>query len=274
MKDKVNILSLSLLTSTQCSKFINEVTALAQADEKVATLQKTLVDALSEANAELNDQIKIMRFDQLTADVEAQDKLRDKCFSSFTGLIRATKHYAPTEAMGLSSKRLNNLLKNYEVKPRMEWVEESKLIIELIDDLSSDEYSGDVKTLGLETWLKSLMHENDEFDRIRLKRQAEAVPTGGRHLKESRRAAETAYRDLVAQVNAHLLIADTADYDALTAQLNRTIESYKQVIAENKRSKTIARKKKDNPDLTPDPTPEPTPDPTPEPDEQTENEQK
>ena len=246
-------INLKRLNSQQSMEFITDFLKAAGENEKVAAKFTNPISSLQSANEELNRQIQMVGKSYLTVDVwEAKANL-SKAYSALYNTVRAMSIYPPSDAAALSLRRLLILLQTYGVDSDIETTTLKNMTANVIEDLSSDAYSGDVKTSGVEMLVKSLMHVHDVFSAKLLERTGKAILKGERHLKESRVKAEKSYRDLIGLINASVTMEATTDYDAFIDSWNLVVQYYKQtVIAANKRAKTISKNKKQEeaPDAT------------------------
>ena len=259
MSRKIDNINFRYLRSSQSLDYLMDCKKLTQNDEKVSEKFATLVTALGVAVDEFDQQLKNLKANALTKQVKAARQQMSKAFSVLSNLVTDMKIYSPSEAAAQSTHRLQLLFGEYQIKPRMEQVELYDLIYNLCDDLSSDAYVTDVKSLGLEMWVKALLHELDVFKTLLSQRTASQPAKGERHLSTSRTKAEKALRDLRDRMNAALSYESLTDCNTFVDSMNKLTQFYKQtVIASNKRSDTMEQnrqQKSDQPASESDSTP-------------------
>ncbi|MBQ8098658.1 MAG: hypothetical protein IJ244_03965 [Bacteroidaceae bacterium] len=255
MNKKVNHLSLTQLSSPQSLQFLMECKALVLNDEKVSTKVATELAVFQTAVDEFDDQLKLMQAYPLTKGLASAKKQMGKSFTALNGIVRAMNIHAPSEAMALSAHKLQLLIKTYQIDVTMNQMALLNLIYNLTTDLSSDSFIADVKLLGLELWVKSLIHEKESFEKLLNDRNATIRLKGTGHLVASRQKAEKAYIEMVEKLNALLITESTTDYDSFVDSLNLKIQYQKQiVIAQNKRAKTLAQNEGEKPSTSDDAT--------------------
>lgn len=248
MIQKVKSINVKKFTTAQSQQFLMNSYGHMTASEKLSEKFAADISAFQIANEEFDDQLKKLRVNLKTKDVVAAKKRVGKAYSVVHNMIRCLNIISPTDALAKSAYKMKLLIDNYQIKPKMDMSSLSDLIYNLTTDLSSDEYSADVKALGLDTWVKSLIHENDEYLKVMKNRTQEMLPKGTRHLWASRKKAEEAYRQVIQHLNAVLLVQDTTDYDSFVSTQNLEIQFQKQsVIGQNKRVKTLEEKQDKEP---------------------------
>ncbi|MBQ8099199.1 MAG: hypothetical protein IJ244_06715 [Bacteroidaceae bacterium] len=255
----IESINFSELHSPQVMQFIMDALTAAQADEKVSVKLETEISTMQKANEELDVQIKLVKTSDLTVEIKETKKQLGKIYSAMYNIVKSMNISAPSDAMSKSAYKLMLLLKSYGIRPSMEKMDLLNFIHNLTEDLSSDEYVSDVKALNLDLWVKALMHQHDELEKVTKKRTAAKPQRGTYHIWESRQKAITAYREFAAQVNALARVEKTTDYDAFIDAQNQRVMFYKQsVIASNKRADGKADSTTDTSDTTPGNAAEPT----------------
>ena len=243
---KIIAINFRLLRTAQSLQLLMDSCKLAKEDEKVSVKFAKQLSILSAAVDAFDVQLKIVKASEHTDAIADQKKKLGKSYSVLYNQVRSMNILTPTQEMADSVHRLKLLLGTYDIKRDMDTTELLNLTYNVTEDLSSEAYVSDVKALGLEVWVKLLMHEHDELEKLLGKRTVGIRPEGKSHLTASRYDAEAAYRELVGQVNVVSAMDDSTDYAAFIYGLNQRITYNKQtVIAGNKRVKTIAMKREE-----------------------------
>lgn len=179
-----------------------------------------------------------------TAQLEEDDKARDHVLVGLSEQVRGTlKHY--NAAVAKAAYRLNVLIDGYGDIKRQSYDKETASITNLLQDLRSDKYTGDVELLAITGWIDQLETANNTFVEHSTERYSEQAEKDAlTRLRTARLATDAAYKAVVERINAAVVYLKTDKFDPFVLQINARIDHYNTQVAQ--RRGRIAAKKDEN----------------------------
>jgi hypothetical protein len=101
----------------------------------------------------------------------------------------------------------------------------------LLQELKSEKYAADAKLVGIDTWAAELEVANNAFDAVNQERYDESAERSVLVLREVRQKIDTAYREMVARIEALFLLEETPESKDFITRLNVVIDRYKSLIS-------------------------------------------
>ena len=170
------------------------------------------------------------------------DNLRDAAWRGANAYIKAMMAH-PAEATRLAAGELRSLFGKYGDPTSLPQTEESGVLHNLIQDLNAVD-NNKLTAAAFAPWLTSLETCQANFlTSVQARTEEEASRTTG-VVKQSRLAADEAYRSLVEMVNALCMVNGDAPYATFIDHVNALIDRQKTVL--KSRSTKSAKKKDDN----------------------------
>jgi hypothetical protein len=174
--------------------------------------------------------LDIIRRSELTAEIEEQDRRRDAVYRGFVDTVKgATKHF--DAAKRSAALKILNVIEHYGNIAAKTLYAETAAIDDIARELETG-YATSLQTLGLEDWLAQLTAENTAFKTLVADRYAETAARPDVQMKAARKEVDAAFRALLNQVDALVLVNGSANYDAFIAALNAISERYKNILAQ------------------------------------------
>ena len=128
-----------------------------------------------------------------------------------------------------AAQRLERLLKDYNIDPKMQLDRETGLLLNLISDLETKS-AADVTALALTPVVQAMKQANDKLREVtRARANDRAVQIVGQ-LKQAQHASDEAYRTLIQKVNALAVVEGEADYADFISKMNEQVKHYKQEV--------------------------------------------
>lgn len=192
---------------------------------------KTALNAFDEA-------LKASATNPATAATTAADEARDASWRGINGYVSAmTAH--PTAVVAAQAAEAKALFAKYGDPTKLAQTEESGILHNLLQDL--DALSAETRTaLALDVWISDLRSKEEAFlDAAAQRTEQEAARQTG-IVKETRSAADDAYRSLTDTVNACALIEGDAKYATFIDHMNALIDRQKAIL--KSRSTKAAKK--------------------------------
>ena len=171
-----------------------------------------------------------------SADVE-----RDQSWRSINAYVKAMCSH-PTDDVASAATEAKSLFDKYGDPTSLAQTEESGVLHNLLQDLEAFD-SSKRTSLALDVWITDLKTKEEAFLAAAARRtEADAARQVG-IVKETRTAAESAYRSLVDTVNALAMINGDAEYATFIEHVNAVIERQKAIS----KARATRAKKEDEP---------------------------
>ena len=201
---------------------------------------ETKVNEFTTAVDAFDDALKASATNPATATATATDDARDASWRGGNNYLTAMCAYPDAEIAAYAAEA-KSLFDKYGDPTKLAQTEESGVLHNLLQDLEALD-SSKRTALNLDVWITDLKTKENAFLAAAAQRtEADATRQVG-IVKETRTAAETAYRSLVDTVNALAMINGDAEYATFIDHVNAMIERQKAI---SKARVTRAKKKED-----------------------------
>ena len=201
---------------------------------------ETKVNDFTTAVDAFDDALKASATNPATATATAADDARDASWRGGNNYLTAMCAYPDAEIAAYAAEA-KSLFDKYGDPTKLAQTEESGVLHNLLQDLEALD-SSKRTALNLDVWITDLKTKENAFLAAAAQRtEADAARQVG-IVKETRTAAETAYRSLVDTVNALAMINGDAEYATFIDHVNAMIERQKAI---SKARVTRAKKKED-----------------------------
>ena len=208
--------------------FITDTVGLATADAKVKTKVTAELTALQTALKAEDDALALSKANLLSKEIKAIDAERDKHYKALRKAIKFFLSHPDAEQVKAAA-RLEQLLKDYNIDPKMQLDRETGLLLNLISDLETKS-AADVTALALTPVVQAMKQANDKLREVtRARANDRAVQIVGQ-LKQAQHASAEAYRTLIQKVNALAVVEGEADYADFISKINEQMKHYKQEV--------------------------------------------
>ena len=201
---------------------------------------ETKVNEFTTAVDAFDDALKASATNPATATATATDDARDASWRGGNNYLTTMCAYPDAEIAAYAAEA-KSLFDKYGDPTKLAQTEESGVLHNLLQDLEALD-SSKRTALNLDVWITDLKTKEEAFLAAAAQRtEADAARQVG-IVKETRTAAETAYRSLVDTVNALAMINGDAEYATFIDHVNAMIERQKAI---SKARVTRAKKKED-----------------------------
>ena len=208
--------------------FITDTVGLATADAKVKTKVTAELTALQTALKAEDDALALSKANLLSGEIKTLDAERDKHYKALRKAIKFFLSHPDAELVK-AAQRLERLLKDYNIDPKMQLDRETGLLLNLISDLETKS-AADVTALSLTPVVQAMKQANDKLREVtRARANDRAVQIVGQ-LKQAQHASDEAYRALIQKVNALAVVEGEADYADFISKMNEQVKHYKQEV--------------------------------------------
>ena len=219
------------------------------------------------------EKFKLSQKSEFTDSLNQLDDMRD---NAYRGIKQIVGGYAkvPDAEIQQAAKALNQLITDYRINVDVQRDQESGLLSNFIADLDG-KCASHVQTLGMGKAVQVLKEANNQYIEVREVRTEERMHKEKKALETACAATDTAYRALIAMVNALAMVEGEADYADFIDYMNSLVNEYKaEVLNQPAKPSTPTQPEgegtggeeqpapggEEQPDPEPDPTPDPEPD--------------
>ena len=225
---EINGIDLAHMKSGAHFLFITDTVGLATADAKVKTKVTAELTALQTALKAEDDALALSKANLLSGEIKTLDTERDKHYKALRKAIKFFLSHPDAELVK-AAQRLERLLKDYNIDPKMQLDRETGLLLNLISDLETKS-AADVTALALTPVVQAMKQANEKLREVtRARANDRAVQIVGQ-LKQAQHASDEAYRTLVQKVNALAVVEGEADYADFISKMNEQVKHYKQEV--------------------------------------------
>ena len=168
-----------------------------------------------------------------TQDIETLDTERDQALSAFNAALKSMQS-SPNAQKQQGAKYLMFIREKYTLSTGDEYMKETTAIAQMIQEMEDDlQASQALAATGLDDWFQDLKAKNEAFLQKMNERTAAQAGQQKGIVRETRLAAEAAYKNVVKLLNAMAICETPAglDYSAAIDLLNAEIDHYRQILA-------------------------------------------
>ena len=183
------------------------------------------VEEFREAYAKEDDAFKRYRASDHTAALQQADEERDRLYASLRDTIKAYAKF-PIAETAQHAEPLLKVIKNYKITTRENYMKESGLIDNMLQDLL--QYERQLNRLGLLIVANQLKAKNDEVRQLIAQRNEERMEQVLGELKAARAASDVAYAAVVMFTNAYALLnPDRREAADLVKRMQEDLEYFR-----------------------------------------------
>lgn len=225
---KIANLSLTTLRTEESFgflKIVKEETALLT-DETV----KPTVDAFAAAYTAFDEALKESAASPSAAQVVAGDTARDSAWRGANAFVKVVAQYHPDAAIRVQAQDVKAVFDKYGDPTSLPQTEESGVLHNLLQDLAAVA-EAKITAIGLKPWTDQLNATETAYLAAVKQRTDEDAQRVTGIVKQTRTAAEMAYRQLTDVVNALFVLQPaTAAYGTFIDHLNTLVDRQKTVL--------------------------------------------
>ena len=188
-------------------------------------LWRRAVEEFREAYAKEDDAFKQYRASDHTSALQKADEERDKLYASLRDTIKAYAKF-PIAETAQHAEPLLKVIKNYKITTRENYMKESGLIDNMLQDLL--QYERQLNRLGLLIVANQLKAKNDEVRQLIANRNDERSEQVLGELKAARAVSDEAYAAVVFYTNAFLAMnPDVREAADLVKRMSEDLEYFR-----------------------------------------------
>ena len=240
MKQIKNLSTHSLRTE-ECFGFLQQVATLAK-DMLTVETDKAMVDALATAVNAYDDALKQSTKNSKTAEMNAADAAADTAWRVARAYAKAMSSH-PDAAVAAIGKTIYDVFVKFGDLASLGFHEEYGRYYNLLQELANVREE-DRETTAFDPWLENMDDCYHRFINLRDAKVSEDTTYQTGIVKESRTAAEEAYKAFVQRVNALCIVMGEETYAPFIDQVNVVIDSLNATIAARE-TKAAKKREKD-----------------------------
>ena len=226
---KINTLNVKQLRTEECFGYLKQVLAETSnlPSEETPAAQTAAVNAFETAYDTFDTALKASATNPATASATDADVERDQSWRAANAYVKAMCNH-PTADIAATAAEAKSLFDKYGDPTSLAQTEESGVLHNLLQDLETLDSSKRL-SLNLDVWITDLKTKEEAFLAAAAQRtEADAARQVG-IVKETRTAAEAAYRSLVDTVNSLAMINGDTAYATFIDHVNAMIERQKAI---------------------------------------------
>jgi hypothetical protein len=183
----------------------------------------------------LKQSIDVFESSELSAESTRLDARRDRAYSGFKSYVKV---YLNDEDVKKSeaAERIMAVIRNTERElghPLLVGMaKESTVLSSLSRNLLP--LATDIELIGATDRLKKLEAANQEYIDLQFERYLEQSNKLSGDVKAARAVADAAYRDIIARINAQILLAGSEKFVAYAKEQNALTERYRRLVAQRR----------------------------------------
>ena len=231
---KITTINLTRLRTEEDFGFLKLVLAETEnlPAEETPSILTAAVNSFETAFNAFDAALKASATNPATASATDADVERDQSWRGINAYVKAMCSH-PTDDVASAATEAKSLFDKYGDPTSLAQTEESGVLHNLLQDLEAFD-SAKRTSLALDVWIADLKTKEEAFLAAAARRtEADAARQVG-IVKETRTAAESAYRSLVDTVNALAMINGDADYATFIEHVNAVIERQKGILKARK----------------------------------------
>ena len=239
---KITTINLTRLRTEEDFGFLKLVLAETEnlPAEETPSILTAAVNSFETAFNAFDAALKASATNPATASATDADVERDQSWRGINAYVKAMCSH-PTDDVASAATEAKSLFDKYGDPTSLAQTEESGVLHNLLQDLEAFD-SSKRTSLALDVWIADLKTKEEAFLAAAARRtEADAARQVG-IVKETRTAAESAYRSLVDTVNALAMINGDVDYATFIEHVNAVIERQKAI---SKARSTRAKKEEE-----------------------------
>ncbi len=199
--------------------------------ENLETLQLTKVaEEFNQTLKVLEDALTQARKTGITESLLKVDNLRDNTFTGFATVLKGMTYF-PDDTISQSAIAITDVVEKYGKKiQRLPQREETAVLINLIEDLKSEEYTAKVTATGLTAWIEKLEQLNNEFENLYTQRTEKEAQFVVGLTKTERENMQSVFVKLCQTINSYAFLEGATKYQSLADKINTEISNVQQMI--------------------------------------------
>lgn len=200
--------------------------------EETPSVQTAAVTAFETAFNAFDIALKASATNPATASATDADVERDQSWRAANAYVKAMCSH-PTADIANAASEAKSLFDKYGDPTSLAQTEESGILHNLLQDLEAFD-SAKRTSLNLDVWITDLQEKEDAFLAAAAQRTEEDAARQVGIVKETRTAADAAYRSLVDTVNALAMIEGDVEYATFIDHVNAMIDRQKGILKARK----------------------------------------
>ncbi|MDR3133738.1 MAG: DUF6261 family protein [Prevotellaceae bacterium] len=177
------------------------------------------------------DTLDVIRKSELTAEIDAQDQLRDQLYRGFADTVKGNlNHFDPVKRQ--AAEKLEVILEHYGNIAAKTLYDETAAIEDLHRELLKQENFLQVATLGLGEWLGQLVQASRNLEGLLLNRVDEIAKRPDINMRSIRKEVDTVFRNILDLLEVQVRVNGPDTNKAFLAELNAWMTTYKDILAQ------------------------------------------
>lgn len=226
---KTNRINLTSLRNEEHYQLLNSVQQLI---EQLGAKDLNIVEIaaiMGSLNKNELEALQVLRKSANSKLIEDADDFRDSLFRGFSDSVASSLNHFDAIKQE-AGRKLWIVLEQYGNVGRKPFNVETADIIKLVKECTTT-FASEIELLNLTDWVSELAVRNQAFDTLMKSRYSEEADKTTLRMKQVRKDADIAFRQMLKRIDALLLIDNPANYATFVRELNARINNYNHIIA-------------------------------------------
>jgi hypothetical protein len=178
---------------------------------------------------------KIVRKSDISAAKRKSDEARDTVILGLKDAIKSLLRHFDISIQE-AAQRIKILIDAYDnPKPlvSLSYDAETAAVNNLLQELDG-KYAADVQTTALSAWVEELRARNNDFDALTKAYNEQQAEKPAFRSVDVRKDSDKVYLNIVAVINAMIILEGEANYESFIAELNTLIKHYNDLVARHR----------------------------------------
>ncbi len=214
---------------------MNIVESFLQKEDLEALKLTQVAGEFTQTLAVLEEALTQARKTGITESLLEADSLRDNTFTGFNTVLKGMTYF-PDDTISQSAIAITDVVEKYGKQiQRLPQREETAVLINLIEDLKSEQYTPKVIATGLTAWVEQLEQTNNEFENLYTQRTEKEAQFIVGLTKTERENMQKMFVKLCQTINAYAFLEGATNYQPLADKINTEIGNVQQMIKRRER---------------------------------------
>jgi hypothetical protein len=232
---KIDTFYLPQLHNGENVNFHHESLGLLDNSDSVKLSVREQIVTYRAAYDELKLTIDVFSSSELSSESTRQDDRRDRAYSALKSYVKVYLN-DDDEEMSEAAERIIVVIRNEERELGnpllLGLVKETTVLSGLLRNL--EPLAADIERIGATGRLKNLEDANQAYIDLQFERYIEKSMKHSGDVKAARAVADAAYKDIVARINAQILLTGDEMFESYVKAQNVVIERYKLIVAQRR----------------------------------------
>lgn len=223
--------NLSVLRNLEHFQIMSNVLSYLK-EENLEDLKLSAFAESFEKQLKVYDEVLVLeRGNVISLKLTDADKKRDDAYRSLVNIVKAYTVFPEEEKADAALKLLHVIEKYGKGIDRLPYLQESGILVNLLQDLDLAENVALLSLLHLNEWVTKLKEASAEFDSLFLNRESDNSTKLSGQVKVARQNTQELFQNLATLIQAYEIVYGGDAYTVLSAKINEAVNYARQQVA-------------------------------------------